>query len=206
MAFLLLLERLTPVERAVFLLREIFDYQYSETAAALGQTEINCRQILRRARQHIAEGRPRFRASTQERNTLLERLLQATRNGDLEGLVALLSTDAVLHSDGGGKGPAAPNLIHGANKVARAILGGLKKQLPANLVRRMAQINGTPGVVTYLNGRPFSVLTLDDSEGRIQALYIVTNPEKLAHLPELPATLLARQNRSQPTSPMPSTT
>jgi RNA polymerase sigma-70 factor (ECF subfamily) len=185
-AFLLLLERLTPVERAVFLLREIFDYEYSEIAAALGQTEVNCRQILRRARQHIAEERPRFRASALERNALLERFLQATRSGDLEGLVALLSTDVVLHSDGGGKGPAAPNLIHGADRVARAILGGLKKQLPQNLVRRMAQINGAPGVVSYFNGQPFSVLTFDDSEGRIQALYIMTNPEKLSHLPELP--------------------
>jgi RNA polymerase sigma-70 factor (ECF subfamily) len=186
MAFLLLLERLTPVERAVFLLREIFDYEYSDIAAALGQTEVNCRQILRRARQHVAEVRPRFRASAQERNTLLERFLHATRSGDLEGLLALLSADVVLHSDGGGKGPAAPNLIHGADKVARAILSGSKKQLPRNLVHRMAQVNGAPGVVNYLNGKPFSVLTFDDRDGRISALYILTNPEKLSHLPELP--------------------
>lgn len=186
-AFLVLLERLTPVERAVFLLREVFEYEYCEIAAVVGQTEVNCRQILRRARQHVAEVRPRFRTSSQERNDLLERFLQATRSGDLDGLVALLSTDVVLHSDGGGKGPAAPNRIHGADKVARAIFGGLKKQLPANLVRRRAQINGAPGIVSYLNGQPFSVLTLDDSEGRIQALYIVSNPEKLAHLPDLPA-------------------
>jgi RNA polymerase sigma-70 factor (ECF subfamily) len=186
MAFLLLLERLTPIERAVFLLREIFDYEYSEIATAVGQTEVNCRQILRRARQHISEVRPRFRANAQERNVLFERFLEATRSGDLAGLVALLSTDVVLHSDGGGKGPAAPNLIHGADKVARAILGGLKKQLPPNLVRRMAQINGSLGVVAYLNGKPFSVLTFDDSEGHIRGIYIVTNPEKLSHLPDLP--------------------
>jgi RNA polymerase sigma-70 factor (ECF subfamily) len=187
MAFLVLLERLMPLERAVFLLREIFDYEYSEIATAVGQSEVNCRQILRRARQHVSEVRPRFRASAQEQNDLLEQFLQATGKGDMDGLVALLSSDVVLHSDGGGKAPAVPNLIHGADSVARAILGGLRKLLPRNLVRRMAQINGEPGVVAYLNGQPYSVFTLDTSEGRIRAIYILTNPEKLSHLPNLPA-------------------
>jgi RNA polymerase sigma-70 factor (ECF subfamily) len=183
LAFLVLLERLTPLERAVFLLREVFDYEYSEIAIALSQSEVNCRQILRRARQHVSEIRPRFRASLQERNNLLERFLQATAQGEVGGLVALLSNDVVLHSDGGGKGPAVPNQVHGADSVARAILGGLKKLVPKNLVRRMAQINGEPGCVTYLNGQPFSVFTVDTNEGRIQAIYVVTNPEKLRLLP-----------------------
>jgi RNA polymerase sigma-70 factor (ECF subfamily) len=93
----------------------------------------------------------------------------------------------VLHSDGGGKGPAIPKLIIGADKVARAILGSLKKFVPRNLTPRMAHINGQPGVVSYLEGRPYSVVTLDVDQGRIKSIYVVTNPEKLAHLATLPA-------------------
>ena len=102
-------------------------------------------------------------------------------------LVALLSSDAVLHSDGGGKAPAVPNVICGPGKVARAIIGSLRKLVPSNLTRRTAEINGEPGVVSYLQGRPYSVLTLDVAEDRITAIYIVTNPEKLAHLVPLAA-------------------
>jgi RNA polymerase sigma-70 factor, ECF subfamily len=187
MAFLVLLERLTPVERAVFLLREVFEYEYSEIAAVLGQSEANCRQILRRARQHVSMMRPRFKASARKQSELLERFLQATSSGDLDGLVSLLSSDVVLHSDGGGKAIAVPNLIYGVDNVARGILGGLRRLVPKDLVRRVAQINGAPGVVTYFNGKPFSVLTFDAIEGRIRAIYIVTNREKLSHLAELPA-------------------
>jgi RNA polymerase sigma-70 factor (ECF subfamily) len=187
MAFLVMLERLTPVERAVFLLREVFEYEYSEIANVLGQSEANCRQILSRARQHVAAMRPRFKTSQRKKTDLLERFLKATSSGDLEGLVALLSRDVVLHSDGGGKAVAAPNLIRGADKVARGALGTLKKLMPKNLVTRLAQVNGEPGIVSYLNGKPYSVLTFDASEGHIQTIYVVTNPEKLARLPELPA-------------------
>jgi RNA polymerase sigma-70 factor (ECF subfamily) len=185
MAFLVLLERLTPVERAVFLLREVFEYEYSDIAAVLGQSEANCRQILRRARQHVSAMRPRFKASSQKQSDLLERFLQAAASGDLDGLVGLLADDVVLHSDGGGKAIAVPNVVHGVDGVTRGILGGLKKLVPRDLVRRLAQINGAPGVISYLHGKPFSVLTLDVLKGRIQAIYIVTNPEKLAHLPDL---------------------
>ena len=187
MAFLVLLERLTPTERAVFLLHEVFDYEYTEIAQTLGQNEANCRQILRRARQHVAEIRPRFDASPQQREQLLYQFLDATSHGDLNGLVALLSKEVVLHSDSGGKSAAVPNLVHGPSNVARAILGGLKKLVPKNLVTRMAQINGQPGVVSYLNGRPYSVVTIDAVDGLVQSIFIVTNPEKLARLPELPA-------------------
>jgi RNA polymerase sigma-70 factor (ECF subfamily) len=186
MAFLVLLERLTSIERAVFLLREIFEYEYSEIATILGQSEANCRQILRRARQHVSEARPRFRASSEERSNLLERFLRATSQGDIDGLVDLLASDVVLHSDGGGKALAVPNLIFGADRVARGILGSLEKLVPRNLLTRTALINGQPGIVSYLNGKPYSVLTLDTSEERIRAIYVLTNPEKLAHLPELP--------------------
>jgi RNA polymerase sigma-70 factor, ECF subfamily len=187
MAFLVLLERLTPVERAVFLLREVFEYEFSEIAAVLGQSEVNCRQILRRARQHVSAMRPRFKVSSKKQNDLLQRFLEAMGTGDMEGLVALLSSDVVLHSDGGGKAIAVPNLIHGADNVARGMLGGFRKLLPKTLVRRLARINGEPGVVSYLDGKPYSVFTLDAVDGRVRAIYILTNPEKLSHLAELPA-------------------
>ena len=185
MAFLLMLERLTPLERAVFVLREVFEYEYPELATVVGESEANCRQILHRARQHVTSMRPRFKASHQQKSELLERFLQATKSGDLEGLVALLADDVVLHSDGGGKAVSAPNLIRGARNVARGALGTLQKLMPKNLVVRLAQVNGEPGIVTYLDGKPFSVLTLVAGQEHIQTIYSVTNPEKLAHLPNL---------------------
>jgi RNA polymerase sigma-70 factor, ECF subfamily len=187
MAFLLLLERLTPIERAVFLLREVFEYEYSEIAAVLGQSEVNCRQILRRARQHVTGLRPRFETSEQKQNDLLQSFLKAVETGDTEGLVALLSNDVVLHSDGGGKAAAVPNLVRGAGNVARGILGGVRRFVPKTLVRRLVRINGEPGLVNYLNGKPHSVLTIEAAGGRIRAIYVVTNPEKLSHLPEISA-------------------
>jgi RNA polymerase sigma-70 factor (ECF subfamily) len=189
MAFLVMLERLTPVERAVFLLREVFEYEYAEIAAVLGQSEVNCRQILRRARQHVHAMRPRFKASRSKRTDLLERFLRATGSGDMEGLLSLLAKDVVLYADGGGKGLAVPNAVHGADHVARGIVGGLKKIVPKGLVRRIVEVNGEPGVASYLDGKAFSVLTLEGSESSgwttIGAIYLVTNPEKLERLPGL---------------------
>lgn len=185
MAFLVLLERLTPVERAVFLLREVFDFEYAEIAQTVDQNEASCRQILRRAKQHVAEARPRFDASPQQQEQLLHQFLGAMSNGDLNGLVALLSNDVVFHSDGGGRATALPNLIYGADNVARAVLGGLKNLVPQNVVRRVAQINGAPGVIGYLDGRPFSVFSMEIADGHVRNIYIVTNPAKLTRLPPL---------------------
>lgn len=185
LAFLVLLERLTPQERAVLLLRDVFDYDYAEIARTLGKDEANCRQILRRAREHVTEMRPRFKASNEKKKELLAHFLEATSSGDLSRLVALLANDVTLHADGGGKGPALPNQIYGADRVARAVLGGLAKFVPRNLVSRRTQINGEPGVVSYLDGRPFSVLVLEIVDERVRGVYIVTNPEKLAHLATL---------------------
>jgi RNA polymerase sigma-70 factor, ECF subfamily len=187
MAFLVLLERLTPVERAVFLLREVFEYEYAEIAAVLGQSAVSCRQILRRARQHVNAVRPRFKASRRKRTDMLQRFLQATESGDLEGLLNLLAEDVVLYADGGGKGLAVPNQVHGADKVARGVLGSLKKLAPKNLVRRTVEVNGRPGAVAYLDGKPFSVVTFEADDDGIRAIYVVTNPEKLSHLRGLPA-------------------
>ena len=186
-AFLVLLERLNPMERAVFLLREVFDYDYSEIASALGQSEANCRQILRRAKEHVRAERPRFKASEKEHDELLERFHQAATSGDVNGLMALLSADVALHTDGGGKAPALPNLVVGPDHVARAIVGGIARLTPKNLVQRMVQINGEPAIVTYQNGRPYGVFTIQVRDGHIGAIYAITNPDKLTHLPGLPA-------------------
>ena len=186
MAFLFLLERLNPMERAVFLLREVFEYEYAEIAKVLGQTEANCRQILRRAKRHVGDLRRRFDASTTEHSDLLVRFLKASRSGDLQGLVDLLAGDVVLHTDGGGKAIALPNEVRGADTVARTILQRMANNVPKEASGRLAKINGDPGFVGYVNGKPFSAITLDVRGGRIQGIYIVTNPEKLARLPNLP--------------------
>jgi RNA polymerase sigma-70 factor, ECF subfamily len=185
MAFLVLLERLTPIERAVFLLREVFEYDYAELARLLDHSESNCRQILRRARHHVSAMRPRFAVSERKKSALFERFLSAIRTGEMEGLIKLLANDVVLHSDGGGKAIAVPNAVHGSDKVARGILRSLTKLVPKTLVRRLTLINGEPGLINYLDGRAHSVLTIDVTEDHIQAIYIVTNPEKLSRLPQL---------------------
>ena len=183
LAFLLLLERLTPIERAILLLREVFDYEYSEIASTLDQSEANCRQILRRARQHIKDSRTRFDASREKRDELLRKFSEASSQGNLEGLVALLSREAVFYSDGGGKAPALPKPIYGSENIARGVLEGLRRLVPKNLVRRSVEINGHPGIISFLDGRPFSVFTLDITDGLISRIYVVTNPEKLKRLP-----------------------
>ena len=185
-AFLMLLERLTPVERAVFLLREVFDYEYTEVAAMLGRSEANCRQILKRAKQHVTEDRPRFDTSPQEHQRLLQQFLEATGQGDIQGLLALLSKDVVLYTDGGGKATAVPNPVCGADRVARFFFRAPQKFMPKDVVRRFVEINGQPGIAAYHRGRVFGVLSIDVSEGRIRNIYIVRNPDKLERLPNLP--------------------
>jgi RNA polymerase sigma-70 factor, ECF subfamily len=183
MALLVLLERLTAVERAVFLLHEVFRFKYAEIAGMLGQSEANCRQVLRRARQHVGAVRQRFKTNSREHRKLFDRFLEAARNGDMEGLIALLSTDVALHIDGGGRA-VVPNVIHGADKVVRGLLGGVRR-LPDNLVIRKSVVNGQPGAISYLDGKPYSVLVLDVADGRVRTVYIVSNPRKLSHLPDL---------------------
>lgn len=183
---LLLLQRLTPVERAVLILREFFDYEYSEIASILNRTESNCRQVLRRARQHIKEDRTRFEASHAQQEELLRRWSEASSQGNLEGLIALLSEDAIFYSDGGGKAPALPKPIHGPVNIARGVLEGMKRfGVPKTLVRRTVEINGRPGIVSFLDGRPFSTFTIEVSQGSILRIYVVTNPDKLKSFPPL---------------------
>lgn len=183
MAFLLLLERLTPIERAVFLLREIFDYEYAEIAKILEQSESNCRQVLRRARQHLKQSHRRFTASARQSEQLFEKFLNASSKGDMEGLLALFSEDIVLYADGGGKTSAVPNPIFGADRVARFLFGARKKFLPEEIVHQTAQINGRPGLLTYFNGQPYSALIFEMDGERIRNIFIVSNPDKLTRLP-----------------------
>jgi len=187
MALLLLLERLTPTERAVFLLHEVFDYTHVEIAAALNLSEANCRQLLRRAQQHVRLARPRFKAPSRAHTELMERFSQAAGSGDMDRLISLLSSDVVMHTDGGGKAAALVLPIYGPDKVARAAVYGLRRLASLNVLQRIVEINGQPGIVSYQDGRPQSVFTIEARDGRIQAIYIVTNPEKLSHLPPPPS-------------------
>lgn len=189
MAFLMLLERLTPIERAVFLLREVFEYEYTEIAGMLGQNETNCRQILRRAKQHVAEDRPRFEVSREQQEKLLQQFLETIEHGEIQELLALLSEDVVLYTDGGGKATAVPNPIYGPEHVARFFLSARGKLMPLDVIRRFADINGHPGAVVYDHGSVFGVLTMDVADGRIRNIYVVRNPDKLQKIPGLPPAL-----------------
>ncbi len=182
-AFLLLLEKLTPAERAAFLLHEIFEYEYSEIAEILGKKEANCRQLLRRARQHITSGRPRFDASPEQHKKLLEGFLAASSTGDLAGLVALLSDEVVLYSDGGGNAKAALNPIYGRERVVRFLLGALRKTVPIGVRTRIEEVNGQPSVIySPPDGRAGCMVSFDIADGLIRNIYVVTNPQKLRRL------------------------
>ncbi len=183
-AFLVLLESLAPAERAVFLLRDVFDYEYAEIASLVGKSEANCRQISRRARQAVAARRPRFETSPEQERRLIDGFLEACLDGDMDGLLALLSEDVILYSDGGGKTRAALNPIHGAENVAR-FLSGILRKAPPGLVQG-TQINGRPGFVTYFeDGHPQGATTFDVTEGSIRTIRLVVNPEKLGGIPSL---------------------
>jgi RNA polymerase sigma-70 factor, ECF subfamily len=182
-AFLVLLESLTPTERAVLLLRDVFGYEFAEVASILGTSEANCRQSLSRARKHVAANRPRFETSTEQRDRLLHAFMGATARGDLAGLVSLLAEDVTVRSDGGGKASAALQPILGADRAARFFVGIAKKFGKLYADTRFAEINGEPGVIIYVDGEPVSVTTFEFSEGRIRNVFIVRNPDKLHALP-----------------------
>jgi RNA polymerase sigma-70 factor (ECF subfamily) len=178
LAFLHLLESLSPAERVAFLLREVFDAGYDEVAATLETTEANSRQIVARARKHIQQRRPRFIVDRDRQSAVLREFLTACTTGDPSQLAALLSQDAVLYTDGGGKVSAALNPIVGADRVVRFLLG-ITKKLPALSVE-FADVNGAVGALLMNAGQPYSVVTLDvKTNGSIANLYIVTNPDKL---------------------------
>ncbi|HEY2237639.1 MAG TPA: RNA polymerase sigma-70 factor [Streptosporangiaceae bacterium] len=184
LAFLVLLESLSPVERAVFLLREVFGYDYAEIARSVDKSETNCRQIFTRARRHIDQGRPRFEASRRQGTELTERFLAAlSGGGDIEAFIDLLAPDIVMYGDGGGKAPAARTPIHGREQVAR-LLRGLVRQAERWIAEvRPAEVNGQPGVIAYdRDGALFGVIAFDYAGGQVQAIRSQINPDKLRHL------------------------
>ncbi|ADB53161.1 RNA polymerase sigma-70 factor [Conexibacter woesei] len=183
LAFLTLLERLGPEERAVLVLREAFDYDYREIARVVGRSEENCRQILSRARRRIEAERPRFEADPRERDELAARFLAAAREGDVDGLVALLADDAVLVGDGGGKARAIPRPLVGAAQIARALAGFRRIGDTWGAELQPVLVNGQPGVrAVDADGRLLSVLGIDVADGRVQRLHSIVNPDKLTHL------------------------
>jgi RNA polymerase sigma-70 factor (ECF subfamily) len=186
MAFLVLLESLTPVERAVFLLREVFGYGYDEIASIVDKSAENCRQLATRARRHLAERRPRFDASRQQRDELARRFFAACKDGELDGLVELLAADAVFYGDGGGTGYGLRRPVYGQDRVARLVLGLARQATQLGISIVPVQVNGQPGALCFDGGgRLVNVLSLDISDGAVQTVRSIINPAKLSHLAPL---------------------
>ncbi|TWT15394.1 RNA polymerase sigma factor SigJ [Reyranella sp. CPCC 100927] len=184
LAFLVVLERLSPAERAAWLLHEAFEYDYGEVASALEKSEEACRQLVSRANRHLKAARPRFAPDRAQADALAMRFAKASLTGDRAALMDMLAPDAELWSDGGGKAVAALNVITGADRVMRFVVGITRKQ-PAEMQRTPVRINGMPGVIGHLHGAPRLTLSLDIVDGRIAGIYIVRNPDKLKRLPSL---------------------
>ena len=180
-AFLVLLESLNPQERAVFLLREVFEYEYAEIADMLGLSAANCRQIFHRAQQRLAERRRRYEPSADTQRRIVERFMRAAQRGDMTALTEVLAQDVVAWSDGGGKVSAGRNPIVGRDKVVRLVLG-LVSKAPANLRAELAEVNGAPALLIFIDGALWEVVSLAIADGRIQALHLVLNPDKLAFI------------------------
>jgi len=188
MAFLVLLEALSPVERAVFMLREVFGYGYADVARITGKTEVNCRQIFARARQRIVAGGQAYDdvpapARKAEGEELARRFFDAAAGGDLEALLGMLAPDVVLHGDGGGKAQAIGKPLSGREGVARMVMGLFRRGRTLGTTLRPAWVNGRPGGVLYDGeGRVVSVVELDHADGVVHTVRGVVNPDKLAHL------------------------
>lgn len=177
-AFMILLEKLNPLERAVFLMREAFDYPYSEIARMVGKSEDNCRQILHRAHQHLDQFPPRFEVSYAKKKQITELFLRAIVQGDMQGFLNLLADDIVFAADGGGKVPAAIHFVHGKDKVSRGMLGPLRPLLPS-LQTSIEQINGQPAILGYVDGKLYGVMLLESDGEQIHSIYTILNPDKL---------------------------
>ena len=184
LAFLMLLESLSPEQRAAYLLREVFDYPYDQIARIVGKSEDNTRQLVTRARRHVQEGRPRFEVSRERRELLARRFFAAAVDGELEALEKLLAHDVVLHGDGGGKAPALAHPVHGRAKVARTLLAWFRAAARIGGVSlQAAEVNGQPGALLLdPEGRLVTVLSVDVADGQVQAIRSIVNPDKLRHL------------------------
>jgi RNA polymerase sigma-70 factor (ECF subfamily) len=183
-AFLLMLERLGPEERAVFLLHQVFEFGYDEVAAMVGKTEAACRKILQRARERVRAGRPRFAVGREQHLALLGKFIEAARSGMPERVQALLTEDAAYMGDGGGKARTTVRAVHGAERVARLVVG-IERKWTDRGSHQLIRVNGAPGLLTWRDGQPDSVTTLALRDGRIAAIYVVRNPDKLGGLASL---------------------
>ncbi|AKG46689.1 RNA polymerase sigma factor SigJ [Streptomyces xiamenensis] len=181
LAVLVVLESLSPLERAVFVLREAFAFPYQEIAGILGRGEAAVRQLAGRARRHVAERRPRFAVDPVQRRELTERFLAAATQGDLDGLMALLATDVQVVGDGGGRGKAPLRVITDAHKAAR-FLTGIGGRRPAASQVRFVDLNGGPGLLVSSAGAPYAVFQLEVADGLVSRVYLISNPDKLRHL------------------------
>ncbi|MFI9778017.1 RNA polymerase sigma-70 factor [Streptomyces sp. NPDC051956] len=181
LAVLVVLESLSPLERAVFVLREAFGFPFAEIAATLERSESAVRQLAGRARKHVDERRPRFDVDPVEQRDLTERFLAAATGGDLEGLMTLLAPDARLVGDSGGKSKAPLRVIESADKVGRFLLG-VAKGGATGFTFRTVELNGGPAVLVLVGGKPDSVVQVDVADGQVQCVYIVRNPDKLVSL------------------------
>ncbi|NED99308.1 RNA polymerase sigma-70 factor [Phytoactinopolyspora halotolerans] len=183
MAALLLLERLSPLERAVFVLREVFGFGFADVASAVGRSEAACRQLAVRARRHMDDGRPRFEADRRERDQLAQRFLVAFTEGDVDGLRDLLAADAQMVGDGGGKAPQFARPIVGADKVARALAATVPLLLRVEVTVEPREVNGQPGAIFRDRDRKIiNTMAFDILDGRIQTIRSVINPDKLGHV------------------------
>jgi RNA polymerase sigma-70 factor (ECF subfamily) len=178
LAMLVVLETLSPLERAVFVLREAFAFSYAEIGETLDRSEEAVRQLAKRARQHVQERRPRYDADQKTQRRVTEGFLSATLTGDLGALMELLAPDVVLHADGGGVVRAARRVIHGADKVGRFMIGA-HTHAPPDVRAYLAMVNGQRSLVVTSGGEPFGVVALDVLDGKISAIRFVVNPEKL---------------------------
>jgi RNA polymerase sigma-70 factor (TIGR02957 family) len=183
LAMLVLLESLSPEQRAVLLLHDVFDYGYPEIAAIVGKSEDNVRQLATRARRHVQQRRPRYQTTREQRDALAARFFMAAEHGDLAGLEALLAHDVELTGDGGGKVPALARTLRGCDRVARTLIGWLRPGRRAPGVLRPVEVNGGPGAL-YLDEeeRLIGVVALDIAGGQIRSISSILNPDKLAHL------------------------
>ncbi len=197
MAALLLLERLSPLERAVFVLREVFGFGFPEVASAVGRSEAACRQLAVRARRHMDAGRPRFEADRREREELAARFFDALREGDVEGLRELLAADVQVIGDGGGKAPAFAKGVIGAEKVVRVFASLVPWMIEVGVVVEPHEVNGQPGAIFRdRDDKVLNTLSLDVLDGRIQTIRAVANPDKLGHVgPVADAWATAREMR-----------
>lgn len=184
MALLMVMERLSPAERAAYLLREVFEYDYPQIAVALKKTEPSCRQLVSRAQKHLKEARPRFAADAAVARSFAEKFSAAAKSGDASAFAGLLAQDAMLWSDGGGKASAALNVIHGADKVSR-FFAGIAGKHPPTIRRVFAFVNGQPGLLYYDGTTPYLALALDIVDDVVRNVFIMRNPDKLARLPAI---------------------